>query len=171
MPRTPRSSRPSPRTLAVVNQAQLEQYASQPSELEQLLQTRRATPTQRQAKIADDLYTAAGVIAGHHHLHELANDTLLRMHLHATQTFFQGARSLNATAHQASFLDEETARDVADWVKADKELLRRHLAGNLDGAASIVIGLAHRELYREEEERKRPKGILGWLLGMGDGDS
>ena len=169
MPSTTRRSRPpSARTLALINQAQLQRYAEQPSALEQLLKNPRP-PTKRQRKIAEELYIRAGVIEGTRHLHDFTTQTISSMHLSTQSAYVHTVSSLNRLKQQTASLDEETAADVAEWTTAQKEMYRRHLSGNLEGAVNLVIGLGHRVLYLEDEPK--PKGIIGWLKELSGGGS
>jgi hypothetical protein len=60
-------------------------------------------------------------------------------------------------------MDELTRADMTAWTTAQKQMVFRHESMLLEGTVGCIINYTTTPLPQEEE--KKPKGLLAWLLG------
>ncbi len=157
---TSRPGKQTQRALAVVEQARLQRFNTQPSRLVQMME-QAGKPTPLQRKIAVETVTRAGSIEASSLLHEWASQHIGQVHVTSQHNVYRTVAQLNAVMTMP--MDEPTAADMAAWTTAQKQMLIRHEATLLDATVGNITRIATTLLPEEEEER--PKGILGWLIG------
>jgi hypothetical protein len=143
----------------VTQESRLEQYATRSANLTRLI-GQEQRPTKRERKVARETYTRAGAIQAETLLHEWASEQIDLVHLTGVHHYATTVARMNRLLYVP--VDEETAKDVAAFLTAEKAAYARHKATLTENLVANITAIASAPLPLEEE---KPKGILGWLLG------
>ncbi len=162
--RTSASNNRTRHALAVAQEARLQQFATRSTNLTRLLEQERK-PTKRERRIARETYTRAGTIQAETLLHEWASEQIDAVHLTSAYHYTRTVAQMNRLLYMP--MDEETAKDVASYLTAQKASYARHKSALTENIVGNITRIASDPLPLEEE--KKPKGILGWLLGGEEG--
>ena len=157
---TGRPSKQTQRAMAVVEQSRLRQYNARSDRLGQLMtQAGKATPLQK--KIAETVVTRAGSVDAASLLHDWASEHIAAAHVTSNHNAYRTFSQLNSVL--AMPMDDLTRADMTAWTAAEKQQYIRHESTLLEGTVGNIIRYTTTPLPQEEE--KKPKGLLSWLLG------